>query len=238
MNVSDEAFPADQWFVVAVSAEVPQGQVVQSFLHGQELALWRDARAGVQVWENRCPHRGTRFTLGRVVDDQLACAYHGWQFAADGHCAHIPAHPNLTPPKSVCARTYRAQERYGMIWASLGNPEAEVPAVPEIENSARRPLFCRSFVTHCPARAVTRALVERSEESYRTIAPLVLMGEADAEATPVVLIQPMNEQRSILHLWLVADNTVDDDAVLRERHVALLKTQRRHLEAGAAGVLQ
>lgn len=238
MTVTEDFRAADGWFVVATSADVPPGQIVQSFLHGQELALWRDTHGAVQVWENRCPHRGTRFTIGRIVDDQLACAYHGWRFAADGHCTHIPAHPDLTPPRPICAKTYAVRERYGMIWASLGSPEEDVPALPAFTDGAGRPLFCRSFVTRCPADEAARQLLAQTERRYRAIAPLALAGDTDADATPVLLIQPMNEQRSIWHLWLVTHGDPGNDAAPRERHVTLLKTQRGRVEAVAAALAQ
>jgi phenylpropionate dioxygenase-like ring-hydroxylating dioxygenase large terminal subunit len=54
------------------------------------------------------------------VGDLLACAYHGWQFAADGSCAHIPY---LEPQQKLptCAlRQYPVQEQDGFIWLFPG----------------------------------------------------------------------------------------------------------------------
>ena len=45
------------------------------------------------VWEDRCPHRGMRLSMGFVRSDRIACLYHGWQYGTDGHCLYIPAHP-------------------------------------------------------------------------------------------------------------------------------------------------
>lgn len=238
VTVTEESRSADGWFVVATSADVPSGQIVQTFLQGQELALWRDTYGAAQVWEDRCPHRGTRFTIGRIAGDQLACAYHGWRFAAGGHCTYIPAHPDLTPPKPICARTYAVRERYGMIWASLGSPESDVPVLPAFADGAGRPLFCRSFVTRCPADEAARQLLAQTDHRYRAIASLALAGDTDTDAAPVLLIQPMSEQRSILHLWLVTHDGAGSDAALRERHVTLIKTQRSRVEAAAAALAQ
>eukprot|EP01032_Pedospumella_encystans_P034979 gene34979-39556_t len=50
------------------------------------LALWRDIGGQAHAWEDRCPHRGTRLSLGTQQGDTLRCAYHGWRFGASGKC--------------------------------------------------------------------------------------------------------------------------------------------------------
>ncbi|MFC3108334.1 Rieske 2Fe-2S domain-containing protein [Undibacterium arcticum] len=224
---------SNNWSVVAVSDEVPPGQIIQAFLHGQELALWRNSEGMIQAWANRCPHRGTRFTMGRIVDDQLACGYHGWRFAAGGQCTYIPAHPKLAPPKTVCAKTYRTVECYGMVWACLGLPETEVPTVPALANSARHALFCRSFVTQQSADTVVAQLQHASEHRYQVIGPNALIGADDGKAMPILLVQPMADNKSILHLWVSCENAAGDDVGIRAHHSALFKRQRRQLEAHA-----
>ena len=64
-----------QWHVIASSEDLPFRHVYQTRLLGQELAVWRDDAGEVNVWENRCPHRGVRLSLGVNVGDQLKCQY-------------------------------------------------------------------------------------------------------------------------------------------------------------------
>ena len=88
----------------------------------------RPADGTAQAWENRCPHRSVRFTLGHVVENRLVCAYHGWQYTAgSGQCAHIPAHPDMPPPRNVCAKVFSAVEAAGMVWVYLGAAEPPPP---------------------------------------------------------------------------------------------------------------
>jgi len=225
---------SNDWSVVAISDEIQPGQIVQAFLHGQELALWRNAEGAIQVWANRCPHRGTRFTMGRIVDDQLSCGYHGWRFAAGGQCTYIPAHPKLPPPKIVCAKTYQAVECYGMVWACLAEPQSEMPVVPALADGARRRLFCRSFVTRQSADKVMTHLECASGHHYQVIGPNVLIGETDGNAMPILLIQPMTQDKSIVHLWVSCEHAAAADVGIRQRHSTLFKRQRRQLEAGAS----
>jgi phenylpropionate dioxygenase-like ring-hydroxylating dioxygenase large terminal subunit len=57
---------------------------------------------GISVFRDLCVHRGTALSLGRVVDDSLECAYHGWRYDASGKCIRIPSlEPGASiPPKA------------------------------------------------------------------------------------------------------------------------------------------
>ncbi len=224
---------ANNWSVVAASVEVPAGEIVQAFLHGQELALWRNAAGEIQVWANRCPHRGTRFTMGRIVDDQLSCGYHGWRFGSGGQCTYIPAHPKLPPPKTVCAKTFQAVERYGMIWTSLGAPEAEVPQLQALADPEQQSLFCRSFVVYQSADKVVQVLQQASAHHYESPQANVLTGRDEAGAALTLLVQPMAEDKSTVYLWASGKHAAGDAKGIRQRHNALFKQARQQLEAGA-----
>jgi nitrite reductase/ring-hydroxylating ferredoxin subunit len=83
--------------------------------------VWRDSKGELHANQNRCPHRGMRLSFGFVRDDRLNCLYHGWSYDSGGQCRHIPAHPTLTPPRTVCLQTFAVRERYGTIWLATGN---------------------------------------------------------------------------------------------------------------------
>jgi phenylpropionate dioxygenase-like ring-hydroxylating dioxygenase large terminal subunit len=66
-------------------------------------------------------------SLGRVVNDRLECAYHGWQFDQQAQCRLIPATPDLTPSATLKACAYQTQLAYDLIWVRL-KQSALVPA--------------------------------------------------------------------------------------------------------------
>ncbi|WP_295988180.1 Rieske (2Fe-2S) protein [uncultured Variovorax sp.] len=149
------------WHPVARSADLrPGANIVAGFAQGQELALWRAGDGTAQAWENRCPHRSVRFTLGQVIDNRLACAYHGWQYeAGSGQCTSIPAHPAMQAPRNVCAKTFGTAEAAGMLWVNL-SPEA--PLVPdELRDAVPGGWhFCRTLTVRAPAATARAALVQ------------------------------------------------------------------------------
>jgi len=113
--------PTD-WHPVAAAHSLGGGEnIVATRVLGQDLAVWRSATGLAQAWLDRCPHRGVRLSLGRVVGDRLACAYHGWEFAAEsGLCVAIPALADLAEvPGRVQAGVCGVTEARQMVWVRL-----------------------------------------------------------------------------------------------------------------------
>jgi phenylpropionate dioxygenase-like ring-hydroxylating dioxygenase large terminal subunit len=134
----------DDWHPVASLAQLAERRVVGTRLLGEDVVVWQ---AGDQprVWQDLCVHRGTRLSLGRTDGCTLQCAYHGWLYDADGQCVRIPALPEVPPPRTAQVRTYRALERHGLVWASLGVPAHEPPAFPEWHADGFRLLLCGPY---------------------------------------------------------------------------------------------
>ncbi len=113
------------WTPVALSTDLPNGGVLRTVVEEQDLAIWRSAAGAVRAWENRCPHRGMRLSYGFVRGESLTCIYHGWQYGTDGVCHAIPAHPDLTPPATLCVRAFACVESSSLVWASLSERDRQ-----------------------------------------------------------------------------------------------------------------
>ena len=111
--------PNDACVPVALSASVETATSSGVCLGGKELAVWRDDAGDIHAWEDRCPHRGMRLSLGFVKGDHIACLYHGWQYDTAGRCRYIPAHPKLDVPKSITVQSYCCFEWADMIWVDM-----------------------------------------------------------------------------------------------------------------------
>ncbi|MBS0443002.1 MAG: aromatic ring-hydroxylating dioxygenase subunit alpha [Proteobacteria bacterium] len=91
---------------------------------GDDFVLWRDDAGMPRAAPDRCPHRGTRLSLGRVCSGQIECPYHGWRFDGAGRCVHIPALPGFTPPASHGLATHALSEAHGLLWLHLQDDAA------------------------------------------------------------------------------------------------------------------
>src|SRR5262249_32464318 len=117
------------WHPVARSREVTDKPVSAKLLN-QPLVLWR-SNGQVVAFYDLCIHRGTPLSLGWLDGGELVCAYHGWRYGTDGACTRIPSLPPDRPiPAKACASSFRAEERYGLIWVCLGEPRVGIPEFP------------------------------------------------------------------------------------------------------------
>jgi phenylpropionate dioxygenase-like ring-hydroxylating dioxygenase large terminal subunit len=210
MNQTADATAASSadWFPVEFSRNLLPGQVLQSTLLGHELALWRSASGAMEVWENRCPHRGVRLSLGFVVGEELVCRYHGWRYGRDGHCVSVPSSPKDASPPAACARTYLSRESDGIVWASLARMPAGYP--PRLGEDL---VPSRSFTVDLDADT----LVPRIERADWSRGQSTCVWQEGASA---LLIQPLLPGTSIVHL-LVARGSSSPD---KQRAIASIKT--------------
>ena len=204
MSITITPTPPDtthpDWYPVAPAAEVRAGDnIVAGFARGVELALWRSADGTAQAWENRCPHRSVRFTLGQVMGDRLSCAYHGWQYAAGtGQCAGIPAHPTMPPPRNVCAKVYLAAEADGMIWVCL---DAQAPRSPPPAGMVPPDWhFCRTLTLCSTVGAVRTAL---QTQQFQPKAEPTWRGALDSVPVAAVVLDARPGQ-VFVHVWTEA----------------------------------
>lgn len=120
----------NQWYAVLESHEVKDTRPVSFKRLNEDLVFWRDARGKVVVMTDRCPHRQVKLSLGKVVEGNIECPFHGFQFDGQGACQLIPANGKNGPrPKVFQVRTYPVREEYGFIWAWYGEPRQEYPPI-------------------------------------------------------------------------------------------------------------
>lgn len=158
MNSMDKLLLND-WHPVASAASLEAGCMQPVRLLEQDLIVWRSNDGEVHAWDDRCPHRGARLSLGRVNQDRVVCAYHGWQFDATGQCRLQPAHPRDTPPQNACARSFLAQEAYNLVWVCLGEPRVSVIPFSEYADPVLRKVLCGPYpVSACGPRIIENFL--------------------------------------------------------------------------------
>ena len=146
------------WHPVLRSSDLPEASIRSARLLGEDLVVWR-VNGETKVWQDLCVHRGTRLSLGSVEGGALRCAYHGWTYGGDGECIRVPAHPGQKPPSKARVKLYRCAERYGLVWACLGEPSEDIPLFEEWDDPDYRKVFCGPYTYRAsPTRAVENFL--------------------------------------------------------------------------------
>ena len=137
-------------------------------LLGEELVLWRDVSGGVHAFADRCPHRGTKLSLGRLVEGgtRLECPYHGWQFAASGQCELIPALREFNPPASHRACTFEAREAVGLVWVRLEASATTLPAFEAEDDPQLRKLLCGPYLVAASAPRIVENFLDMAHFGF------------------------------------------------------------------------
>ncbi len=128
-------FLNNAWYVAAWADELVEGLHSRRVLGGR-ICPFRN-RAGAPIaFEDFCPHRRMPLSLGRLHGDRLECGYHGLTFDCDGACVAAPTNAHKIPA-NASVRRYPCEERYGLVWIWMGNPQSADPAgqvaAPEVE---------------------------------------------------------------------------------------------------------
>ena len=219
----------DRWIGVGLARQIKPGSSNPAIVGGNAIAVWRAEKGPANVWEDRCPHRGMRLSFGFVRDGMLRCIYHGWGYEPGGRCASIPAHPDLAPPKTICANVYPSNERYGIIWTNLSEtPNAPLPDAGAEEGWQS----IRSVHVKQPVAAVKDGLARFDWDGGRIeqIDDGVAFVNSDARGLSLLIaIQPVDESRTGLHV--VAKGNGAKDAKARLTWAARLERLRDAIEA-------
>ncbi len=125
----------NMWYAILDSKEVKPGRPYAFKRLNEDLVFWRDKQGDIVVMRDRCPHRSSKLSPGKLVDGNIQCHFHGFQYDRHGACQLIPANGRNGPkPKIFQCLTYPAQEAHGFIWVWYGEPQTDYPPLPFFED--------------------------------------------------------------------------------------------------------
>lgn len=131
----------NDWHVIARAQELKPGAVLPKRLLGEDIVVWHDGTS-IHAWQDYCPHRGAKLSLGWVNNNTLICPYHGLVFNTEGKCIKVPGTPETTAPTRLCIKTYQVKERYSLVWVCLGTPQHDIPDLPEWDDADYSKFVC------------------------------------------------------------------------------------------------
>ena len=126
------------WYVACLSSELgaaPIGRVVL----GTPMVLFRGPDGAPAALLDRCAHRNVPLSIGRIAEQRLECAYHGWQYGPDGRCAKIPGLCGEADKEVRSVPRFATREQDGLVWVFATadvEPEGKPFAVPSIGEGA------------------------------------------------------------------------------------------------------
>ncbi|MFK5923698.1 MAG: aromatic ring-hydroxylating dioxygenase subunit alpha [Verrucomicrobiota bacterium] len=114
----------DHWYIACRSKQLKK-QPLARMIVGDSVVIFRDKEGNAGCLRDRCLHRNMALSRGEVTEDGLRCSYHGWAWAADGHCADIPSScESCETYQQFQVKAYAVIEKQGFIWIWMGSGEA------------------------------------------------------------------------------------------------------------------
>ena len=226
---------------VAGCADLVPRHVVRSRLLGRRLAIWKADDGFINIWEDRCIHRGMRLSAGINDGAELVCQYHGWRYAnRNGNCTYIPAHPGEAPAGTLRVATFARAERYGLVWS--GDPAAAgAPSIPALEGA--EVLVLRSLPVNAPAAAALEALAGRpsvaaafpgtgatTADPHSPYSVTVTGTTAEGRSSVVFFVQPADADRCVIRPVLSPAPPPERHLAVLRHHAGGLEELRRRLE--------
>lgn len=227
-----------QWHPVAASTDLVARHVFHAQLCGRELAVWRADDGHVNVWENRCLHRGVRLSIGINDGRELVCQYHGWRYAnRTAGCTYIPAHPADAPARTICNNQYPVIEQHGLIWSCDTQNQ---PQFAGIDLLAGAQLVLRALPMNTTTGIIGKLLTTyNSQQAEITLlqqtdfALCLLMQEQDTRLQINFFCQPVDSNRTVVRgilSGLDRNMKQTDKLQLLRRHNTLLGELRELAE--------
>jgi nitrite reductase/ring-hydroxylating ferredoxin subunit len=119
------------WWPVALADEVRDIPVPVKLL-GEELVLFRDLSGHLCLLDGHCPHRRASLEYGRIEQNGIRCAYHGWHLDCQGRIIDRPAEP-IKQTSQIRQPWYPVQELGGFMFAYLGPEKENPPPIPRYD---------------------------------------------------------------------------------------------------------
>ena len=118
---------ADFWYIVALSDQLQPNTVLARSLLGEWLAIFRGEDGQAVALRDRCLHRSSRLSAGKICRGTLQCPYHGWIYDRNGNVVAVPSEgDSFKPSQQHQAKSYATKEQDGYVYVRLAdNPIAD-----------------------------------------------------------------------------------------------------------------
>jgi vanillate O-demethylase monooxygenase subunit len=119
-------FLRNAWYAAGFSDEFGQNLIARTYLN-EAVVLYRTRDGKPVAFEDRCAHRRLPLSMGRLIDDQIECGYHGLVYDCSGACVKIPGQQRETIPQGARVKSYPVVDRHHYLWIWMGEPSRADP---------------------------------------------------------------------------------------------------------------
>jgi len=175
-------FPKNAWYVACMPDEIDEKPLGRRICN-ETIVFFRGPEGRVAAVEDFCPHRGAPLSLGRVIEGELVCGYHGLHMGCDGHPISMPGQKVRSFPP---VRAYPVVERHGFVWVWPGDAARADPGLIHPLFWADNPEWAYGgglYHIGCDYRLMVDNLMDLTHETYVHADSI---GQKEIDEAPVV----------------------------------------------------
>lgn len=110
----------DHWFAVQFTSKLKEDMMIPFDLFGEPWVLFRDSDGNPACVKDECAHRACPLSSGQLIDGEIACPYHGWQYNSHGACTKMPSTKMCS---GIKVKALPVVETDGIVWVWPGNSD-------------------------------------------------------------------------------------------------------------------
>jgi phenylpropionate dioxygenase-like ring-hydroxylating dioxygenase large terminal subunit len=110
----------DFWYVLCESQQLKTKTLLQRTILGEWLVVFRSEDSKPVALRDRCIHRNSRLSKGKVCQGKIHCPYHGWVYDQTGKVVAVPAEgEDFQVTEARRAVRYDTKEQDGYVYVRL-----------------------------------------------------------------------------------------------------------------------
>ena len=86
-----------QWYVVGKSSDFVKNKPYKARIWNKNYVVWKYNDGNYSALDDVCSHKGASLSAGKIVNNNVMCPYHGYEFNCNGTLTHVPGicfHPS------------------------------------------------------------------------------------------------------------------------------------------------
>ena len=107
-----------QWYVIGESKELKKNKPFKATVWDNNYVIWKDIKGKYQALDDVCPHKAASLAGGEIINGNVMCPYHGYEFNSDGKLMKVPG---MCFRQSSVYNTakYDIVEKYGWVYLNV-----------------------------------------------------------------------------------------------------------------------
>lgn len=114
------------WYVVAETRELDDNKPHRVTVWNKDYVIWKTSDNKYNALEDVCPHRGVALSRGYIIEDEVQCPYHGFQYSGTGNLTKVPG-MNFQPSPIYNVKRFSVVDKYGWIFLNTYEVPWDLP---------------------------------------------------------------------------------------------------------------